>query len=315
MWSVRSRPYGNLVRRCIPDAQRLTRMGAFRLLFGVAIHHEFFSSGEGLPVRVVPTPSSARIFHQAHLLFRKTRNGFGVFFDEERLEALELLAAFPDEPLRLAFKLFSQDPYFANYTDPSPIREDAILYFHNQNQEPKKDKTRHYRLHGAEAVSDGDFLSLHAPELTAVLSKQDRFARPSMVVALTVGPTGRLWKNPKSYVGPQYVVKFKPKATFWTYYLNGDLSFKTPAIVDADRKTQFEYLGPVQLPNRRTALSFRSTRPLPFRDRYDVRFQLKDPGSGGKVLMKRLPVASAAQLNRALIQGEERVVSDIFVNG
>ena len=86
-------------------------------------------------------------------------------------------------------------------------------------------------------------------------------------------------------------------------------------IVDLNNNTEFEDTGKTSLPGNRIALTFRSKDRIPLREEYEFRFQLKEKGpNGGKTIIKRLPVASASQLYREIIDGNEEIVSEIFIN-
>ena len=121
--------------------------------------------------------------------------------------------------------------------------------------------------------------------------------------------------EPSKAAAKNYYLKFKARETIWKYYLLGNLTKKNLDIVDLNNETQFEDTGPESLPDNRTALTFRSKQILPLREKSEYRFQLKekDP-NGGKVLIKRLPVASANQFLKESINGKEAILSEIFIN-
>ena len=78
---------------------------------------------------------------------------------------------------------------------------------------------------------------------------------------------------------------------------------------------EFEDTGRDLLPDNREALTFRSKQRIPLRERSEYRFQLKEKGTnGGKVVIRRLPVASADQYIREMVDGKEAIVSEIFIN-
>jgi hypothetical protein len=112
-----------------------------------------------------------------------------------------------------------------------------------------------------------------------------------------------------------YYLKFKARKTFWKYYMLGLMAQKHSYIADLNDAIRFEFSGEESLSGNRTALTFRSKTPIPMRDTFSYRFQLKESGPRGeKVLIRRLPMASASQINREMIEGEEAVVSEIYIN-
>ena len=85
--------------------------------------------------------------------------------------------------------------------------------------------------------------------------------------------------------------------------------------MDVNKTMEFQSTGHTRVTEQQTALTFRSTKPIPFREQFDYRFQLQANGNGGKkILMKRLPMASARHITKEVIKGEEAVVSEIFIN-
>ncbi len=78
---------------------------------------------------------------------------------------------------------------------------------------------------------------------------------------------------------------------------------------------EFEVGEPETLSDKRPALTFRSKTYIPLRERPDCRFQLRERNSGaGKVLIRRLPVATASQIGKEVIDGVETAVSEMFIN-
>lgn len=274
----------------------------------------FFSAGSCRDLTFVPTPQSAIALEKAGLLTRNTLNGIRVFYDDDSSDSLRLYAADPDRPLTLGFKVFSQDPCFQNYTEPSPHKEDSILYF--DNRRAAIDPTGRLRLHEGETVSETDFTPLHSPLLAEMLSNTDRLVRPLCVVNVCIAAGERRFFSDQLTIIPQsYYLKFKARSTFWKYYLLGHLAREDVAITDLDNETAFVFTGEESLADNRVAFAFRSTTPIPLREKSTCRFQLKEGNSGGgKVLIMRLPVASTSQITREVIDGEDAIVSEMFVN-
>lgn len=86
-------------------------------------------------------------------------------------------------------------------------------------------------------------------------------------------------------------------------------------VADLDNTIEFESSGSEVLADQRTAITFKSKVPLPMRERSEYRFQLREKGPGsGKVLIRRLPVASAAQIGVERTEGQTTLVSEMYIN-
>lgn len=261
----------------------------------------------------VPTPQSATMIRKIGLLMRNTKNGIHVFYDQTMIEPLQLHAADKNDPLCFGFKVFSKDRSFQNYTDPPVYQEESILYF--DNRKTKKDKTGRLRLHDAGYVSNQDYEPLDSSLLKDVLSPRDRLVRPHFVVNIWLGRNRKLFDKQNNTTAKHYYLRFNARETVWKYYVLGEIAQKNPYIADLNDKTEFESGGQAILPGNRTAITFRSKKPIPLREKYDHRFQLKTNGSNGsKVLIKRLPVAAVNHIHRETIKGKEAVVSEMFIN-
>ena len=289
-------------------------MGSYLPLFGIEVEHTYFSTGWCVGLEFVPTPESRKFIEKAGLLIRHTQSGVRIFFDQHSSEALRLFATDPDEPLRFVFKVFNRRRFFRAYTELTTPEEDAILYFDNQGG--KIDVTGRHRLHDADYVSAKDFEKLNSPKIAGILSRKDRLLKPEFIVSVRFGEKEiRILDVASKNAYPTYYLKFRARETFWKYYLLGSMTKKKSYIADLNNETEFEDTGQTALPGNRIALTFRSKKKIPLQEKSEFRFQLKekDP-NGGKVLIKRLPVASAGQFYREIIDGNEAIVSEIFIN-
>jgi hypothetical protein len=86
-------------------------------------------------------------------------------------------------------------------------------------------------------------------------------------------------------------------------------------ITDLNHEIEFEATGRASLPGNRMAMTFRSKQRIPLREKSEYRFQLREKETnGGRVLIRRLPVASAGQFYKETVDGKEAIVSEIFIN-
>jgi hypothetical protein len=289
-------------------------MGSYLPLFTVEVEHTFFSKGLCSGLDFVSTPASLTFIEKTGLLVRHTQNGVRVFFDQNSSEALRLYATEPGESLQLVFKVFPREKFFRVYTEISTPEEDSILYFGNQGG--KIDSNHRIRLHTAEYVSAGNFEELNSPRLADILSRKDRLLKPEFIVAIRLGKKEiQILDAASKNAYLKYYIRFQARQTFWKYYLLGSMTKMKSFITDLNHETEFEATGRASLPGNRTALTFRSKQRIPLRERSEFRFQLsaKDP-DGGKMIIRRLPVASAVQFCKETVNGKEAIVSEIFIN-
>lgn len=283
-------------------------------LFSLGIEHGFFSDGLCRALSFVPTPQTEMVIGKSGLLIRKTMNGLRVFYDETRYDALLSYASVSDEPLTLEFKAFASDPLFANYTEPSVYKDGSILYFSNRDAEA--DSEGKARLHREEFVSAADFEELSSPLLEGVISHRDSLSNPILVISIGLSEDEvASLKQASKPSAKKYYVSFQAEQTIWKYYLLGDLAKADFYVNDREEQIEFVPEGETFLADNRLALSFRSKTLLPFRERSNYHFQLRDKNSGGgRVLIRRLPVASPGQISRETIDGAKTLVSEMFIN-
>ncbi len=289
-------------------------MGSYLPLLNIEVEHNFFSKGSCLALEFVLTPGTDKVMENAGMLRRNTMNGIHIFYDKNRSDSLKLYATDLINPLRLEFKVFSRDPFFENYTEPSVHQEGSILYF--DNQRAKIDRTGRFRLHDEEYVSETDFEELNSSLFEDILNKKDRLIRPVSIVSVSISDKDvNLSSDQLEATAKSYYLNFRARQTFWKYYLLGGMARKDLYIADLKNEEEFESTGEESLSDSRIALTFRSKTTIPLQEKSDCRFQLREGGVGnGKVLINRLPVASATQINREVIEGKEAFVSEMFIN-
>lgn len=289
-------------------------MGHYLPLFSIEADHSFFPDGFCRELHWDPTPQTDMAINNAGLLTRKVMNGVRVFYDRNSLDTLRAHAADPEDPLNLMFKVFCRDSLFMNYTEPPTYRDDAILYADNLNVEG--DENARLRLHQDEYLGEADFKSLDSPLFEDVLSHRDRLVRPQIVVNIRfTGDEAGLLGEQSPATPKVYFVSFRARETIWKYSLLGEVAKEGLYIADLDNGIEFEMGEADTLSDKRPALTFRSKTYIPLRERSDCRFQLRERNSGtGKVIIRRLPVASTSQIGREVIEGVETSVSEMFIN-
>jgi hypothetical protein len=287
-------------------------MGRYSQLVAVNIEHQYFAHNLGPSLQFVPTPDTASLIYRSDLVVKNTPRRLNVFLDEDRLEALRMETTRPQDPAFLTFKAFTADQAFKNYTEPGVLRDDFTLVFENGDgaQSPENAPVP---LHAGEFAGDADFRSHKTiAESPGLWSNQDLVRRPDFIIRIKLD--GQDFASGAPGIGRTYAIRFQARRTIWKYYVLGKFK-KEPGITDVRNQTEFEFTGKASLPGERTALTYRSKTPIPLREQHDVRFQLRDRNvSGGKVLIRRLPVASANQFGKELIDGRETIVSEIYIN-
>lgn len=289
-------------------------MHAYKPLFCLDIEHAFFASGTPAGLHLVPVPTTSEILHKAGLLSKETGKGISLFCNQRGVDVLRLFAAEIQEPLQFSFKVFSQYPAFGACTEPAPVQQEVMLHFDGRNAMPDEDGR--LRLHAQDSVSDQDFAPLASPLFTDLLSPKDRLIKPVCTVTIPVRDADLQGiDSPGVSQPPRYYVKFHARELVWKYYVLGNFAKKNAYITDANNDMEFESMGETALSDHRRALLFRSKRPIPLREKTDYRFQLREQGAGaGRILIPRLPVATADQFYKETIDGQDVMVSEVYVN-
>lgn len=290
-------------------------MGSYRPLFNISVRHDFYADGLCPCIDFVPSEQTQQIINNAGLLVRKSAGGIGLIYDQGRSDALVSYVDDQTEPLCFEFKVYSTEPQLKSYTEPFTAHpEGCTLYF--DNLADVNPDNQDIRLHASEYVSNISFKKLESLQLMDVLSQKDRLIPPLFVVSIyAAGKAGPLFSAPFETAAKNYYLSFKSRQTFWKYYLLGSMARKDAYILDPDGGVEFEFTGETSLSDARSALTFRSRVAIPLRQRQSFRFQLKERASEGeRVLIKRLPVAGAAQFGKEVLSEQEIVVSEIYIN-
>ncbi len=286
-------------------------MGEYRPLFSIEIEHAYFPDRLCRGLEFVPTDLCSKIMDNAGLLYRKTVNGIQVYYEEEKLEVLQHYVADPSDPLNFCFKVFNNDQYFLNYSDLAFIGDDSILYFDNLNS--KKTRTVPCGLHKNDSVSEADLEPLGSTILDKILNNRDRHLPPAFIVNIRAqGGSNSLFDKKLQVVSRQFQICFNSRKTIWKYFLLGNTAAANWQIMDLKKEVEFEFSGEETLVDNRTALTFRSKTLIDLQQVATTRFQLKEKGSGGKVIIRHLPMPSVKQFVKE--QNGETLISDMYLN-
>ena len=289
-------------------------MGTFSLLFSIYLEHRFFAEHCCRHFELTPTIDCQKIMSNTGIMAKRDFRGIHLFYDDEKTDALRLFAADSDEPLHFFFKAYSRDTQFCNYTDLPPQIDDAVFYLHNTNASTGASDP--IALHQGEFVSGKDLQRISSLLPGSALSKKEKMTKPFFVIDIFAGQSGDRLFDEHANVSPKaYVVKFKNRETHWKYFLLNDLAKEGNYIEDANNRTVFEKSSEAELQSQKPTLIYRSKTPIPLQEKSEYVFQLKERNAGnGRTLIKRLPVASADQLSREVVDTDEVIVSEIFIN-
>jgi hypothetical protein len=287
-------------------------MGPFLPLFSIEVEHGFFPGNVCRGLHFVPTPDSAAKLARARCLLRPTEAGALVLYDATATSLLQALAADADEPFCLDFLVRTDDALFANYTDGLSSTVPSLPMFDSTQAVAEGNR---WRLHAGTTAGPNDLQCLDGPRAAELLAQRERLARPAFTVSITVTAADVAADAPP---GKRYFCCLQARTTVWKYCLFGAWS-EDPAdpvqVVDLAQAWRFEAAVAERLADGQDVLAVRSSTRIPLQQRSDRRFQLRQrSGSTERVLVKRLPVATARQLSRETLGGEPTLVSEIYVH-
>ena len=282
-------------------------MACFHPLFRIVVEHSYFRGGICAKLDFVPTVKTRGIIRNSGMVLKPISGGVQLFYDDSRREVLKVMAS-ESETAVLSFRAFSRDPLFSSYTRQPVGTDDAMLFFHDGASSSGPDGA--CNLHPGEYVSGEDLRALDRLADDDLLAPGDRIMRPAFLVSIALAQLD-LQANA---LLKRFRIRFQARETFWKYYLVGAMAGKNAVISDRNNGIEFACLGEELLADNRRATVFRSMQPLRLRERSEYSFQLRASGGAGKILVRRLPVASANQLSREIVDGKEAAVSEIYLN-
>lgn len=286
-------------------------MGTYQPLFSITIEHAYFANHSCKSLDFRPTTACRASLQNAGLILKSSECGIAVFCEDDKLDILRLHA---EDGLTLTFKVSSKDPRFILYTTPAARRDDAVLFF--SNQEVARDENGAQMLHKGQYASEQAFIPLDSKQLDDVLECKDYVARPDFIVQIRISAQeGGLCSENIDKEARKFYIRFAVNQTFWKYFILGELSERNLYIADLDNEIQFANVGETTLPGSRKGIMLQSSVPIEMQEMQTKRFQLREQGSmGDKVLIKRMPNASLDFMNGEMIGGKMENVSEIYIN-
>ncbi|MEX8518895.1 MAG: hypothetical protein AB3X44_10305 [Leptothrix sp. (in: b-proteobacteria)] len=273
----------------------------------VSIEHRFYEGGLARQLRFKPDASTAAWLREHDAVWRETGDGLEMSAppttQAEPTQTLHWIANSGDALWRSVTDHLGSDPRYV------PCLQPAQAASPNGPDQP---------LHSQDTLMPGDLWPLAVPgALAGVLDATASLRLPAFVLRLPA-PDLRA-----EVTGPaRYRATFAARAPIWKYFLMGDWQTDELHVVDATPRAEGQSL-PVSFtdPERETlasgqaAQTIRSRSGIALHERPEQRFQLRSRHETAvRVLVKRLPMASADYLGRATIDGKSMLVSEIFVH-
>jgi hypothetical protein len=259
--------------------------------FRFTIEHAFHGARDFTDWHAVPTAETHELAARAGLLVRQSPGTLRVF-------APAAYAIAPDAGRAFEFVIVPSDPHFAGYTLPQAPPGLALVA---GSARAVREPSGAWRLHAGERLG---------PESLAPCPDAAERGLLPAPLRVRIGLDHAL----DEALPHRCVVRLDAAATYWKYYLQGVLAEREVAVVDVDGQVVFQRTDEAQAGGRRAAV-FVSDRAIALRARPPERFQLRERAAfGDKVLMKRLPVASAGARTRTAVGEQAVLVSEIFVN-
>ncbi len=283
-------------------------MSAYKLLFRILIGHGYYSTAFAWELEFCLSATSQKIMNNAGLILKKETNGICMFFNEARVDILNLYAVDPFEPLSFDFKVFSRNPEFENFTD-LPFLKENILFFCSKTAPIQ---TRgDYRLTRDVYVSQSDLKSMDSKNIQSILTRSERLIRPLCIISIHPQAT-----SGSSFDSTVYFLEFNARKTIWKYYLLGKYTKERVSIVDLENKIMFTQKDNERVSGNNDALVFESDKAIPLTQVPLCRFQLrKQNASASRTLVKTLPAPSPDYINRRMNkENKKEYVSEIFIN-
>jgi len=281
-------------------------MASYRPFFGIQVEHGYSDPDPCGALEFRPDRATGSLLNRAGIVFRTEPDGFQTYCDGADEELLRSWVDDPRAPFRMVFRVVASDPAFLRYSQLDEESMGRVLLLDTEDQ----DANEPVRLDDV----DGGLPEADEETRSEVTTRGDMRVPPLAVLVVRVGPSILEESAPAPYR-----LAFEARRTRWRYHLLGELAGREEVSIRASENgaepIAFQAAGLVDLPGGRVARVLVSDAPLATRKRTDRRLQLRegDPGNG-RILIRRLPVASPEDLSIATVEGRRTLVSDIYVH-
>ncbi|GGE72495.1 hypothetical protein GCM10008020_16470 [Massilia psychrophila] len=279
-----------------------------QLIFRVSFEHAFFADGTLRCLRIEPSAACHNLLRRAGVLLRAQDDGIAAFGDGEVVERLRLHVAEAGAPLNMAFLVFFTDVHFFEYTVPAWPKGQLLLL---DTARSVPDDAGRQVLHVTPYVSASAFIERDHADLEPILGKPFLAPAPAMVLQVAVSSDLLTALDARQR---HFYSRFDAASSHWKYCLFGAGEAQA-AIVDLAGDMEFDHCTGVEIGGHRGADVFLSKRAIAMREVCGARFQLRAASpAGDKVLIKRMPNASVGKHFRESKDGNQILVSEIFIN-
>lgn len=281
-----------------------------QLICRVAFEHAYFADELLRAMRIVPVAACHAMLQRAGVMLRLQEDGIAAFGDAAAVDRLRLHIDEAGAPLDMGFHVMFTDPHFAEYTAPAwPAGQLLFL----DTARCTTDECSRQMLHATPCVPASAFRERDDADVVRMLGAPGLPPAPALLLQVSV--SHRLLDT-AVLAQRQFHVRFDAASSHWKYCLfSGSKGEGALAIVDLAGDIAFERFPDVDIADRQRADVFLSTCAIPMRQVSPARFQLRAvTAAGEKVLIKRMPNASVGKRFRESRDGNEILVSEIFIN-
>jgi hypothetical protein len=290
-----------------------TLLTRYRPLFSVTAEHGYFADTICRGLRFEPCAQSDALLQKSGCVWRAVKGGIAVHADVSKKNLLRACFEEFSPSRKLGFVGYADDALFNVFTGGYQHSADTALFLDSDTAilEPESGRLR---LHAADTVSDEERRLRNSPSLFADRRQGTEQPKCEIWVKADIDMLDET-SHVKDVIGKHYYLRFAARATLWHYVIVGDWAKDQVSVVDLTDKVKFNAHQPRYFANGRAAQTLRSAAAITMQEHSSQRFQLRVQDHGTeRVIVKRLPVASADQFSIEEHQGAPTWVSEIYVN-
>ncbi|TCN59972.1 hypothetical protein D0809_08585 [Flavobacterium circumlabens] len=273
--------------------------GDYIKAFDVMVYHTFFDTGKCNSLHFIPDPVTETVFRKFGVRMNRISNGFELFLksNSSLTDTLHYISKTTSLDY-FEFNIESDNPFFALFTA-MPINFAGQLTY--TSQDPKNQDSN-----GVVVLNE----TLQQEQSNSFLGSL-RISFEDLTKTADTSPS-------------HFEIKFTARATQWQYYvINKNAVPLNHPVINEKGKMQFDGPQQVVVPTGEKALLFTSGETdLPLSEKPKYKFDLisqKEPtesdqkNSGGKVLLKGLPVPDVSRIGIIGSTGTIQVTSPMYI--
>lgn len=286
-------------------------MAKYLRLFSLAVEHEFYAESAAWNFDFAPSKACEAMLEREAMLLRNDANKLEIWQETCDVQTISTTEKSTTETLQFSFDVMARDPSLLFFTE---WQQENAREFHNQlpNQSGAKELLVAIACTTAHAPRRD---TPSAPAKPSVLSKliSNDFKVELALDRTTINKVVVTQELPSK----QYVVALKAKKFHWKYFFSGTLARKKLTIVDLNAEEGGEGVNFIASSHAATSdgMALLSEVALPLEYLSKQRFQLREEGVAGKVLIRRLPNASIDKLGKERgSDGQSLTVAEIYIH-